>query len=259
VLLSEDPWEDLKAYTETYLKEEIEQEEAVRNLGQFVHFLKVAALQSGELLNYASVGSDAAVPETTVRAYFDILKDTLIGTPLEPWRESKKRKAIRTVKFYLFDPGVRASLLDQKELVSDCPQFGSALEHGVLHELRAARGIRRTHWPLHYWRSTAGHEVDFCLGGKTAIEVKATFRLSEKHFRGLKALKEERVFKRYIMATWMPRPAVGREESSADPRSISFSRLQTESATEARRYRFLACDCFSFYLLKTRSQGLHLW
>jgi predicted AAA+ superfamily ATPase len=85
--------------------------------------------------------------------------------------------------------------------VRNSPQFGSALEHWVLHELRAARSIRRTHWPIHFWRSTAGHEVDFCLGETTAIEVKATSRLAEKHFRGLMALKEEKVFKKYIMVS----------------------------------------------------------
>ena len=90
VLLSEDPWQDLKAYTDTYLKEEIEEEAAVRNLGTFVRFLKVAAIQSGQQLNYSGVASDCGVPETTVRNYFQILSDTLIGRSLEPWLKSKK-------------------------------------------------------------------------------------------------------------------------------------------------------------------------
>jgi len=105
---------------------------------QFFRFLNVAAMQSGELLNYASVASDAGVAETTVRSYFDILKDTLLG---------------------------------------------AALEHWILHELRSVRSIRRTHWPIHYWRSTAGHEVDFCLGEEIAVEVKES-RASRKSISG---------------------------------------------------------------------------
>ncbi|MCM2322642.1 MAG: AAA family ATPase [Oligoflexia bacterium] len=202
VLLSDDPWADLKAYTDTYLKEEIEEEAAVRNLGHFVRFLKVAALQSGNLLNLAAVSSDAGVPETTVRAYFEILKDTLIGFWLEPWRESKKRKAIRTAKFYLFDPGVQAALIDRKELSRTSVEFGVALEHWILHELRAYRSYRKTHAPITFWRSTASHEVDFCLGDKIAIEVKSTRRLTDRHFHGLKALREEKVFKRYVMVSF---------------------------------------------------------
>ena len=202
VLLSDNPWEDLKAYTDTYLKEEIEEEAAVRNLGQFVRFLKVAALQSGELLNYAAVASDAGAPETTVRAYFEILKDTLIGYLLEPWRESKKRKAIQTAKFYLFDSGIQRALLDQKNLERNSSQFGTALENWILHELRARRSYGRTHVPLTFWRSTAQHEVDFCLGDEIAIEVKSTQRLTPRHFHGLQALKEEKVFKRYVMVSF---------------------------------------------------------
>ena len=202
VILSKDPWEDLKAYTDTYLKEEIEEEAAVRNLGQFLRFLRVAALQSGQLLNYAAVSSDSGVSETTVRSYFEILSDTLIGTALEPWRESKKRKAIQTVKFFLFDPGVQAAIIDRKTLDRNSSEFGIALEHWILHELRSYRSYRRTHWPITFWRSTAHHEVDFCLGDRVAIEVKSTSRLTERHFHGLMALKEEKVFKRYLMVSF---------------------------------------------------------
>ena len=202
VLLSDDPWEDLKAYTDTYLKEEIEEEAAVRNLGQFVRFLKVAALQSGQLLNYASVSNDTGVHESTVRAYFEILKDTLIGFPLEPWKQSKKRKAIHTVKFFLFDPGVQAALIDRKSLDRNSTEYGVALEHWILHELRSHISYARTHQPLSFWRSTANHEVDFCLGDTVAIEVKSTTRLNPHHFHGLKALQEEKKFKRYVMVSF---------------------------------------------------------
>lgn len=202
VLLSENPWEDLKAYTDTYLKEEIEEEAAVRNLGQFVRFLKIAAIQSGQLLNYASVASEAGAPETTVRAYFEILRDTLIGSTLEPWSFSKKRKAIKTVKFFIFDSGVQRALMDQKELNRNSNEFGVSLEHWIYHELRSYRSYQRTHEPITFWRSTSQHEVDFCLGDRVAIEVKSTNRLNDRHFRGLKALKEEGVFKRFIMVSF---------------------------------------------------------
>ena len=202
VLLSNEPWQDLKAYTDTYLKEEIEEEAAVRNLGQFVRFLKVAAIQSGQLLNYAAVSSDCGVPETTVRNYFQILVDTLIGGTLEPWKLSKKRKAIQTAKFFLFDPGVRHAIVDLKELSRGSNDFGTALEHWIYHELKTHVSYSRLHIPITYWRSTAQHEVDFCLGDKIAIEVKSTSHLNEKHFKGHRALIEEKVFKRYIMVSF---------------------------------------------------------
>ncbi len=202
VLLSDDPWSELKAYTDLYLKEEIEEEAAVRNLGRFTRFLKVSALQSGQLLNYAHVASDTGISETTVRAYFQILKDTLIGHFLEPWRESKKRKAIQTAKFYYFDSGVQASLLDRKELNRNSSEFGNALEHWMFHELRSHQSYSQTYEPISYWRSTAGHEVDFCIGDRIALETKSTQRLAERDFKGLRALQEEKVFRRHIMVSF---------------------------------------------------------
>lgn len=182
ILQSEDPWDDLKSYADTYLKEEIEEEAATRNISQFLRFLKIAALQSVQLLNYAGIANDVGLSESTVRSYFQILKDTLIGYPLEPCAESKKRKAIQTVKFYLFDGGVQAALVDRKHLNRNSPDFGVALEHWILHELRAWKSYKRNHLPIHFWCSTAKHEVDFCIGVDLAIEVKTTTRLSKVHF-----------------------------------------------------------------------------
>lgn len=92
--------------------------------------------------------------------------------------------------------------MDQKELLRNSNEFGVALEHWIFHELRSYRSYQRTHDPLTFWRSTAQHEVDFCLGDRVAIEVKSTTRLTERHFSGLKALKEEKVFKKFIMVSF---------------------------------------------------------
>ena len=89
-----------------------------------------------------------------------------------------------------------------QSLVPSSPQYGTALENWILHELRARRSYGRTHVPLTFWRSTAQHEVDFCLGDEIAIEVKSTQRLNARHFRGLQALQEEKVFKRFIMVSF---------------------------------------------------------
>jgi predicted AAA+ superfamily ATPase len=92
--------------------------------------------------------------------------------------------------------------MDRPQLDRESSDYGVALEHWLLHELRAYRSYRRTHVPITYWRSTAGHEVDFCLGDRVAIEVKSTRRLNDRHFHGLRAIAEERVFQRLIMVSF---------------------------------------------------------
>jgi predicted AAA+ superfamily ATPase len=199
IYTSDDPREDLRNYVGTYLREEIAAEGLTRNVPAFARFLEVAAACNGRMINKTEVANDAKVPRTTVHEYFDILQDTLIGGQLEAWTRSQKRKAIETAKFYLFDGGVARAILGLPPLVPKSPDFGEMFEHFIFHELKTWVDTRRPGFPLNYWRSTSGFEVDFILGGHTAIEVKATASLSRRDFKGLQALAEEGLVKRLIL------------------------------------------------------------
>ena len=106
IVFSESPAEDLAAYAGDYLREEVAAEAIVRNIGAFSRFLQVAALAHGEMINFANLASDAQVPASTVREYYEILKDTLIAHEVPAFTDTRKRKAISTSKYYLFDVGV---------------------------------------------------------------------------------------------------------------------------------------------------------
>jgi predicted AAA+ superfamily ATPase len=204
VYLSQSPEEELRAYVSVYLQEEIRAEGIIRRLPPFTRFLRVAALSSGQLLNYSQVASDAEVAPSTVREYFSVLEDTLVGWTLEPWRESKKRKAIQTAKFYLFDPGVMHALAGTTSLDRNSDLYGRSFEHFIGMELRAHLSYARTGDPLHFWRSKHGYEVDYLIGDRVAIEVKATRKASLRDARGLMALKQERVAKCYFLVSEDP-------------------------------------------------------
>lgn len=201
VVQSDEPGEELYAYVHTYLHEEIQAEGLVRRLPQFSRFLTTAALANGQLLNFAALASDTAIPASTIREYYSILQDTLIGFLLEPWTRSNKRKAISTAKFYFFDTGVVHALAGTQTLDRNSDLYGRSFEHWVGMELRAFLSYRRIRQPLRFWRSTHGHEVDFLVGERTAIETKATRHLSARDLRGLEALQQERQFKQLWMVS----------------------------------------------------------
>ena len=198
---SEHPDEELDAYVNTYLKEEIQTEGLIRRLPPFTRFLKTAALSNGRLLNFTEVASDSQVPPSTVREYYSILVDTLVGFMLEPWTSSKKRKAIQTAKFYFFDTGVTHTLAGTKYLERNSDAYGNSFEQFIGMELRAYLSYTRNKDPLTFWRTTHGFEVDYLVGNHTAIEVKAARKVSPRHTKGLKALKEEGVFQKYFLVT----------------------------------------------------------
>ncbi len=204
VYLSDDPHEELKAYVQTYLYEEIRGEALVRKIPAFSRFLEVAALSNGELLNFTSLGSDSQVSPSTVREYYSLLEDTLIGTLLKPWTKSKQRKAIQTAKFIFFDVGVANSLAGTKTLDRHSNLYGNAFEQFIGMELKSYLSYQRSDDELTFWRSVNRQEVDYLVGDHTAIEVKATRRVTEKHLHGLRAISEEQILKKLILISQDP-------------------------------------------------------
>lgn len=200
------PEEDLKAYVGNYLKEEIQAEGLVRRIENFSRFLQTASLFNGVLVNFASVASDAGVPARTVAEYFSVLQDTLIGSLLEPFAQSRRRKAITTAKFYFFDVGVCNFLAGRKGIKPKTELFGNALEHFIFTELKAYLDYTNDKRPLYFWRSKSGYEVDFLIGDEIAIEVKASELATERHCGGLTALAEELTLKKKIVVSLDPFP-----------------------------------------------------
>ncbi len=199
IITSDDPIADLKDYSSLYLTQEIKNEGLVRSLPAFSRFLEVAALCNSQLINYSNIANDAQVPPNTVREYFQILRDTLIGNNLEVWRKSKKRKPTSTAKFYFFDIGVARALQGRfSPLNTRSAEFGESLESYVAHELFSYTDYKGLS-PLTFWRTQSGIEVDFIFKDEIGIEVKATTNISNRHLEGLHALREEKGIKQFLL------------------------------------------------------------
>lgn len=188
----ENPTRRLQAYIGIYLDEEIRMEAQLRNLSSFTRFLEVAAQSCGEIVNYTNIAQDCGVSATTVKEYFNILEQTLIGYMIPAFTLSKKRRAIGAPKFYYFDVGVANYLLHRNNLEPGSADFGHAFEHFLIQELIAYLGYHYSTEKLSYWRTTSGYEVDAIIGeGRIAIEFKSADEVQSKHTKGLKAFSED--------------------------------------------------------------------
>ena len=184
----------LAGYVDDYLKEEVFDEGLVRNTPAFSRFFDALSFSHGELVNSSNVARDCGVDSKTVREYFQILVDTLVGTLLEPFSRRRSREVItRAPKFYLFDVGVAGHLMGRRVERPAGPEFGRALEHLVLMELLAYRSYREAELPLRFWRTKSGLECDFVLGreGDVVIEVKGSTRLRPSDLRSIRAYVDE--------------------------------------------------------------------
>ena len=204
IVFSDSPEEDLAAYAGDYLKEEIAAEAAVRNIGAFSRFLEVAALAHGEMVNFASMASDAQVPPSTVREYYHLLKDTFIAHEVPSFTETRKRKAVSTSRYFLFDVGLARHLQGRRGLAPGTVEYGRAFESYLFQEIRAFCDYRRLDAPR-YWRSKSGFEVDFVFED-LAVEAKAKRHVGTRDLKGLRALREEGLFTHYLLVSMEPMP-----------------------------------------------------
>jgi len=208
--LVDDPAPLLQAYVHNYIKAEIIDDSATRNIPAFSRFLQIAGLCHGQQINYASFARDTGVSSSTVRNYFQILEDTLLGFTLEPWRRRQKRRLVETAKFYLFDIGVANQLHPEAKLVAPgSDRFGRAFEHFVLNEVRAYLAYRRLDHPIRYWRTSSGFEVDLIVGDlELALECKAAREVRSADLRGLRALNEEHSARRSVVVSRVETPRI---------------------------------------------------
>lgn len=194
VLYAVNPKEAIGAYASIYLREEVQIEGLVRNIGAFSRFLESVSFSHGAVLNISDVALDCQIERKTVEGYVSILEDLLLAFRIPIFTKRAKRNLSSHPKFYYFDAGVFRSVRPAGPL--DAPQEidGAALEGLVAQHLRAWISYRGDSSTLYFWRTKTGNEVDFIVYGQDtfcAIEVKNTEKIHAKMLNGLLAFKKD--------------------------------------------------------------------
>lgn len=181
----EDRADFLDSYCLTYLKEEIQQEQIIRKLEPFRHFLEVSAQMNGKVINFSKIAKEVGVDTTTVQNYYSVLADTLVGFYLNAYHTSIRKRIIQAPKFYYFDPGVVRSLNRTLEsrLLPQTSAYGLAFEHFVILEIWKLSHYKKKKWNFSYLLTKDGVEIDLIIDdailGVFCIEIKSTERLVE--------------------------------------------------------------------------------
>jgi len=191
----------LKGYVQDYLKEEVFSEGLTRNIPAFSRFFEAMGYSHGQLVNYANIARECGVSAKTVKEYYQILVDTLLGTFVLPFKKRQERKVItKAPKFYLFDPGVAGAICKQNIAEEKGELFGNAFEHFIYLEMLAHRSYHEIDYEINFWRTKSGLEVDFILGdGEVAVEVKGTSTVDRRALRPMKTFMERYAPKKGIV------------------------------------------------------------
>jgi uncharacterized protein len=181
----------LKAYTNTYIKEEIRQEQIVRKLDPFLRFLEVASQMDAEEINYSSIARQVGADTKTVQSYFSILEDTLLGNLIHPYHVSIRKTQTKSSKFYFFDCGVKKALENTLniEVQNKTYEFGKNFENFIFNECIKLNSYFNKDYKFFFFRTKAGVEIDMIIerpGMPLAlIEIKSTKNISPVHVNSL--------------------------------------------------------------------------
>lgn len=201
----------LKAYTQTYLKEEILQEALVRNVPAFSRFLELAADQSGGLVNYSNFAAETGVASKTIREYYQVLEDTLVAFAVPPYTRSARKRLTTHPIYHLFDLGVCNALAGRLPMqpTRGTAVYGRLFEEFVVLELKRLLAYRELDWPVHYWRTAHGAEVDVILEterGLWAVEIKSGAAIRPAELSGLRSFRDEHAGARLVCVGDLDRP-----------------------------------------------------
>lgn len=187
----------LESYTHTYLKEEIWAEQFIRELEPFRKFLEVAAQSNGKIINFSNIARDVGVNDNTIRKYFSILEDTLIGFFLEAFQHSFRKRLSKTPKFYFFDPGSVSVLSAQLSvpLSESTSSFGDAFEYFIILQCRQLASYFHREYRFSYLMTKDGAEIDLIVERPGLpllfIEIKSTDQVQSTQITTLKKLAED--------------------------------------------------------------------
>lgn len=204
----------MKGYIELYLKEEIIEEALVLNASDFARFMEVAAIMDGEILNYENVASDCEVSANTVKAYYQILKETLLGFEVPAYRKVIKRKLYKSPRFYYFDVGIANYLTKRLHLSPGTPEYGHAFEHLIMQEIVAYLGYTDSEEELTYWHTYENLEVDAVIGdARVSIEIKSTEHVHHEDKKGLMEFAKEHPHTKQVLVS---RDRISRRSGDVD-------------------------------------------
>lgn len=191
--LRDDYQKSLKGYIQDYLKEEVFAEGLTRNIPAFARFFDAMGYSHGELTNFSNIARDCGVDAKTVKEYYLILVDTLLGRMVESFKKRKSRQIIiKAPKFYLFDVGVAGAIIKRHIPEERGESFGRAFVHFIFTEIVAHSSYKELDYRIYYWRTKSGLEVDFILGdGEVALEVKGKSHIETRDLRALMAFMDE--------------------------------------------------------------------
>jgi uncharacterized protein len=200
----------LQSYVRTYISEEIQKEQVVKNIDPFRFFLELSAQYNGKIINYTKIAKGIGVDPKTVASYYQILEETLLGSFLLPFHYSFRKKLLKSPKFFFFDLGVCRTIARELSTLPEesTSYYGELFEAFVYNQIHQKIKYQESEFKLSYYKDENDIEVDFVIERPKKptvfIELKSTKNVNEQHTKNLRTLRKD--FPNGIFQVWSQDP-----------------------------------------------------
>ncbi len=185
------PTDFYPAYIQTYVERDVRLMKNIGDSNAFIQFTRLCAGRIGQLLNYASLASDAGISPNTAKAWLSILESSYILYRLQPYYRNFGKRLVKSPKLYFYDTGVACSLLgirDENQVTLHYMK-GALFENLVIGEFIKRAFHRGQNRQPYFWQDNHGREIDCLLvdGDRvTPIEIKSGKTMSTSYFDNLR-------------------------------------------------------------------------
>lgn len=148
----------LKDIRDSFIKRDI-LESGVKNEPVFFSLFKILAEQTGQLININELSNTLRVRSETIQNYLRIMQTCFHIETVRPFYQNLRKELMKMPKMYFMDTGLRNSLLNNFQPISQ------RLDRVELWENAIFRALADKYEPeeIRFWRTADGKEVDFVL------------------------------------------------------------------------------------------------
>lgn len=189
------PEDYFPSYIQTYIERDVRSIFNIKDLPNFISFIKICAARVGQLFNASSIANELGVDYKTIQNWLNLLETSFILYRLQPWHVNFNKRIVKTPKIYFYDTGLVCHLLGiTKESDLDIHFIkGAVFENYIITELvkqtwNSGKSLRHF-----FWRDNTGNEIDLLIEKGTQlelIEIKSAQTIKQDFFKNLNKIEK---------------------------------------------------------------------
>ena len=167
------------SYVKTYLEKDVRDLLNIKDMMQFLRFMKLCAARVGSIFNASELSGEVGVDSKTIASWLSVLQASYVIYLLPPYYENISKRLVKSPKLYFCDPGLACYLLDiesPRQLARD-KMRGNIFENFIIMEAVKRRMNAGKDGGVFFYRDSNQNEVDLLLkeeGEITALEIKSS-------------------------------------------------------------------------------------